>query len=463
MTQALNINPFAVIRTRKYAVLLVLGALLGIPIAAVAYFFLALVAHIQTWVYQDLPNAFGLGSSPTWWPLIPLGVAGLLVGMIIAYLPGRGGHSPADGFKTGPSATPAMLPGVFLAAVISLGLGAVIGPEAPLIALGGGVAIWIVQLVKKDSPAQAIMLIGAAGSFAAVSALLGSPLFGAFLLMEAIGISGAMGTLILMPGLLASGIGALIFIGLDSLTGLGTASLALPGLPNFANPTVKEFLWAIAIGVIAAGLADGVRRLSLLIRPILEKGLVVRTPIAGIAVALLAIVYALTTGKPTTDVLFSGQSFLPTLIAQRADYAWGALLLLILFKAAAYGISLAGFRGGPVFPAMFIGGALGVFLSSVTSLALAPAIGMGIGAMAAAMLRLPLTSVLLATLLLAQDGLAVMPVVIVSVVVSYMTSIWILPTPAQTPPTEPPVPGTAPASASSPAAAPHDPVPGIKA
>jgi len=255
VTQALNINPFAVIRTRKYAVLLVLGALLGIPIAAVAYFFLALVAHIQTWVYQDLPNAFGLGSSPTWWPLIPLGVAGLLVGMIIAYLPGRGGHSPADGFKTGPSATPAMLPGVFLAAVISLGLGAVIGPEAPLIALGGGVAIWIVQLVKKDSPAQAIMLIGAAGSFAAVSALLGSPLFGAFLLMEAIGISGAMGTLILMPGLLASGIGALIFIGLDSLTGLGTASLALPGLPNFANPTVKEFLWAIAIGVIAAGLA----------------------------------------------------------------------------------------------------------------------------------------------------------------------------------------------------------------
>jgi H+/Cl- antiporter ClcA len=465
VTQALNSNPFAVIRTRKYAVLLVLGALLGIPISAVAYFFLALVAHIQTWVYEDLPKSLGLGSSPTWWPLIPLGVAGLLVGWIIRDLPGRGGHSPADGFKAGPSATPAMLPGVFLAAVVSLGLGAVIGPEAPLIALGGGVAIWIVLLVKKDSPQQAIMLISAAGSFAAVSALLGSPLFGAFLLMEAIGISGAMGTLILMPGLLASGIGALIFIGLDSLTGLGSVSLALPGLPDFKEPTGKEFLWAIAIGVIAAALGAGIRRLGLLIRPILEKGLVIRTPIAGIAVALLAIVYALTTGKPTTDVLFSGQSFLPTLISERADYAWGALLALILLKALAYGVSLAGFRGGPVFPAMFIGGAIGLLLSSVTSLALAPAIGMGIGAMCAAMLRLPLTSVLLATLLLAQDGLAVMPVVIVAVVVAYMTSIWIAPTPAQAPAPEPATPGTT-AAGATPATPPpgtgRDPVTGLR-
>ena len=464
MTQALNTNPFAVIRTRKYAVLLVLGALLGIPISAVAYFFLALVAHIQTWVYQDLPKSLGLGSNPTWWALVPLGLAGVLVGLIIKYLPGRGGHSPADGFKAGPSATPAMVPGVFLAAVISLGLGAVIGPEAPLIALGGGIAVWIVQLIKKDSPAQAIMLIGAAGSFAAVSALLGSPLFGAFLLMEAIGISGAMGTLILMPGLLASGIGALIFIGLDNLTGLGSVSLALPGLPDFKDPSGKEFLWAVAIGVLAAALGAGVRWLGLFIRPIIEKALAVRTLVAGIGVALLAIVYALTTGKPTTDVLFSGQSFLPTLISERADYAWGALLALIIFKAVAYGISLAGFRGGPVFPAMFIGGAIGVFLSSVTSLALAPAIGMGIGAMSAAMLRLPLTSVLLATLLLAQDGLAVMPVVIVAVVVSYMVSLWIAPTPAQTPAPEPAISGTTAAGAippPSPPVAGHDPATGL--
>jgi hypothetical protein len=49
-------------------------------------------------------------------------------------------------------------------------------------------------------------------------------------------------------------------------------------------------------------------------------------------------------------------------------------------------------------------------------------VAMGIGAMCAVMLRLPLTSVLLATLLLGSDGLAVMPIVIVVVVVAHVVS-----------------------------------------
>jgi len=50
-------------------------------------------------------------------------------------------------------------------------------------------------------------VIGAAGSFAAISTLLGSPLAGAFLLMEASGIGGPMMGVILIPGLLAAGVG----------------------------------------------------------------------------------------------------------------------------------------------------------------------------------------------------------------------------------------------------------------
>ncbi len=453
MTQASNVNPFAVIRTRKYAVLLILGALLGIPISAAAYFFLWLVGRIQGWVFQDLPASLGLGGVHSWWPVVPLALAGLLVGLIIRFLPGRGGHSPADGFKTSPAATPIMLPGILLAAVISLGLGAVIGPEGPLIALGGGLAVLIVQLVKRDSPQQALTLIGAAGSFAAISALLGSPLLGAFLLMEAIGVSGAMGTLVLMPGLLASGIGALVFIGLDSLTGLGSVSLALPGLPDFSAPTIAEFGAALAFGVVAAFLAFGIRRLALTIRPVVERRLVLLTAVAGLAVALVAIGYTYLTDRTSADVLFSGQSDLPTLIANRAEYAAGTLIALIICKAIAYGISLAAFRGGPVFPAMFIGAALGLLVSTWTGMSVAPAIGMGIGALCAAMLRLPLTSVLLATLLLAQDGMAVMPVVIVAVVVSYMVTIWLSPPPASIAP-EAPTAAPDPTAASEPTAAP---------
>jgi H+/Cl- antiporter ClcA len=99
-------------------------------------------------------------------------------------------------------------------------------------------------------------------------------------------------------------------------------------------------------------------------------------------------------------------------------------------KALAYGTSLSSFRGGPIFPAMFIGAAGGIALSHLPGLPLVAGVAMGIGAMSVAMLRLPMTSVLLATLLLASDGLQVIPLAIVSVVVAYVVSIRLSPAPA---------------------------------
>jgi H+/Cl- antiporter ClcA len=126
-------------------------------------------------------------------------------------------------------------------------------------------------------------------------------------------------------------------------------------------------------------------------------------------------------------VLFSGQSALPSLIAHASGYPVGALLLLLACKSLAYGVSLAAFRGGPVFPSLFIGAAGGIAISHLPGLTMVAAMAMGIGAMCAVMLRLPLTSVLLATLLLYSDGVAVMPLVIVAVVVAYVGSAWLAP------------------------------------
>jgi H+/Cl- antiporter ClcA len=93
-------------------------------------------------------------------------------------------------------------------------------------------------------------------------------------------------------------------------------------------------------------------------------------------------------------------------------------------------VSLSSFRGGPTFPALFLGGVGGVALSHLPGLPLVDGVAMGIGAMSVVMLRLPLTSVLLASLLLASDGLAVMPLVIVAVVVAYVLSARLAPKPA---------------------------------
>jgi H+/Cl- antiporter ClcA len=427
--------------------LLVLAAIIGVPVSAAAYFFLALVSKLQGWIFTDLPKGLGFHGEPLWWPIPPLLLAGVLVAITIRYLPGRGGHSPADGFKTGAGPpTPIELPGIVLAAFATLVLGVVLGPEAPLIALGGGLGVIAVRLVKRDAPARTQTVVAAAGGFAAISTLLGSPLTGAFLLMEASGLGGSMMELVLVPGLLAAGVGSLMFIGLDAWTGLGTFSLAIPGLPHVGSPTVGEFLWALAIGVMAVPIGTGIRWLGLFLRPHVERRIVVITPVVGLAVAGLAIAFAAATGKGSSEVLFSGQSALGPLIAHSARYTVGALVLLIACKGIAYGISLSSFRGGPTFPALFLGAAGGIALSHLPGLPLVDGVAMGIGAMSVVMLRLPLTSVLLASLLLASDGLAVMPLVIVAVVVAYVASARL--TPAPTPaPEAPPAAGETPAAA----------------
>ena len=426
-TPAAPTDPRELLRSRSYLVLLVFGALVGIVVALVAYFFLKGVAEAQQYIFSTLPKELGFDSEPVWWPLPWPPLAGLLVALTIRYLPGSAGHKPAEGFKTGGPVMPIELPGIVLASLATLCLGVVLGPEAPLIAIGSGIGVLAVHLVKKDAPAQAVAVIGAAGSFAAISTLLGNPLVGAFLLMEAAGLAGPMLGVVLVPGLLAAGVGALIFVGLSNWTGYGTFSLAIPGIPPFSTPDGAEFGWALVIGIIAALLGAGIRRLGLALQPIVERRSIALTPVVGLGVAGLAIAFAEITGKSSSEVLFSGQDQLPGLIQSSADWSVGALVVLLVCKGLAYGLSLSSFRGGPVFPALFLGGALGIVLSHGAGLPMIAGVGMGIGAMSVAMLNLPLTSVLLASVFLTADAVTLMPLIIVAVVVSYVASAWIGP------------------------------------
>ena len=392
-SQPAPIDPVAMIRSKPYLAVLLLAGILGIPISAIAYGFLALVGEIQKLLFTSLPNTLLGGPAPAWWPVPWLVLCGLLTALTIRYLPGNAGHSPAFGFKTGggpPSGRE--LAGVILAALTTLSLGAVLGPEAPLIAIGGGLGALTVRLAKRDAPPMAQTVLASAGSFAAISTLLGSPVLGAFLIMEAAGIGGMMLSLVALPGLVASGIGALVFVGLDRWTGLGDFSLSLTSVPPAVAPTVATMCWALAMGAAGALLGWGIRWIGLSLRPLVHLNRIVVTSALGLAIGLTAMAYQLITGQPFSQVLFSGQAALPNLVEHAAEYSTTVIILLVAGKALAYGLSLSAFRGGPVFPSMFIGAALGIAASNLPGMSLAPAIGMGIGAMCAAMLRLPLTS-----------------------------------------------------------------------
>ena len=421
--RASAMDPVAVIRSRAYLGALVLAAVLGIPISAVAYGFLALVTRAQQLLFEDLPGDLFSGGTPAWWPIPWLGLCGLLTGLVIRHLPGNGGHSPAFGFHTGGGPpVDRELPGIVLASLATLALGAVLGPEAPLIAIGAGLGALTVHLLAKDAPPMAATIIAAAGSFAAVSTLLGSPLLGAFLIMEAAGVAGATLSVVALPGLIASGVGAVVFVGLDSWTGLGDFSLALTTVPPNVDPTVATMFYAVAMGVVGAGVGWVVRCLGLALRPVVHLNRVLVTAVLGLAIGSTAAIYQMVSGHSFTDVLFSGQDALPSLVAHAADYSVGVLLLLAVSKALVYGVSLSAFRGGPVFPAIFLGAVLGLAASGLPGMEMAPAIGMGIGALCSTMLRLPLTSALLATLLLGADGTSTTPEIIVAVAVAFVVT-----------------------------------------
>jgi chloride channel protein, CIC family len=422
-------DPIALLRSRSYVQLLLLAAIVGVPVSAIAYGFLELVDALQTGLFTDLPKELGFESAPMLWPVPLLAIGGLLTALSIRLLPGTGGHSPADGFKAGAVTLPTELPGVFFAALATLSFGAVLGPEAPLIALGSGLGMLAVRLAARDAPDMAGAVIAAAGSFAAISTLMGSPLLGAFLLLEAAGLAGPMVGVVLLPGLLAAGIGSLIFIGLDHITGLGTFSLTIPDVPEFGDPTVAMFGWALAFGLVAPFLGHAIRRLALWLRPRVEPRMVLLMPLLGVVVAGLAILFGEVTDKGSSEVLFSGQNAVGPLVSQAATWSTGALLLLIACKSLAYALCLSSFRGGPIFPSIFIGAAAGVAAADLPGMSLVPGVAMGMGAMSAVMLGLPLTSVLLAALLLGTPALNALPLVIVAVVVAHVVSARLTPAP----------------------------------
>ena len=414
-------------KPRALLVLLSLAAVVGVFVSVVAWGFLELIHVIQTWVFTDLPKGLGYhDGAPLWLYVVVLGLAGLPAAFAIVRLPGGGGHIPAEGLKVGGDPVqPVDLPGVMLAALASIGLGLVIGPEAPLIALGAGLGLFAVREVKRDTPDQAQAVIAGSGSFAAVAMIFGSPIIAAVILLEALGLDRQKLPLFLLPGLLAAGIGSLVSIGMGSLTGLSSSAYAIGALtlPTLARPTFVDFLWTIPLAIAVAVLSFAARQIGLRSNVIVMRRPFVLIPLAGVAVAALAIAFHATSGKDASEVLFSGQDALPGLVSSTAAWSVGALLLLVLFKSAAWGISLGSFRGGPTFPAMFIGAAAGLVASHLPGFSLTGGIGVGIGTGVVSMLRLPLSAVVLATVLVSNSGAGTGPLIIVGVVIAYITSV----------------------------------------
>jgi H+/Cl- antiporter ClcA len=414
---------------RSYLRVVGLGALIGIPAGLLAAGFLALVHQLENVLWTDLPNELGY-SSPPWYLVVGLPVLGaLLVVAARALLPGDGGHSPIKGLSTDPTPLSAG-PGVVLAALGTLSFGAVLGPEAPLIALGSVVGMAAARMAKLGERETAVL--ATAGSFSAISALFGGPLVAGFLMVEAgVGLGAAL-IPALLPGLVAAACGYVVFIGLGNFAGIQETTLEVPDLPLYDGTSVPDLLAAVAIGVITALIVQAVRGLGARTDSLRtgERAVPASTRrIPGVSMPVLLVAGGLTVGllalsaeglgADSQDVLFSGQASLPSLIGEGSA---SIILLLIAAKALAYGVSLGcGFRGGPVFPGIFLG--VAVAMLGVVWFDLSPTLAVATGAAAgmAAATHLLFSSVVLATLLVGTAGSDAVPAAVLAAVAAWLT------------------------------------------
>ncbi|MBI1376349.1 MAG: chloride channel protein [Frankiales bacterium] len=396
--------------------LVMIGAVVGVPAALVAVGFLAVVHVLEHLLWTSWPQALGLSAPPAWM-VVGLPVAGaLMVWAARTLLPGDGGHEPLDGISVKPTPV-SYAPSVILAAVASLAFGAVLGPEAPLIALGSVVGMLAVRWWKVSAPGDQV--ISTAGVFSAVSALFGGPVVAGVLLLEAGVALGASVIPVMLPGLVSAAVGYVLITGIGDWGGVPTGSLTVPDLAPYPTTRIADLFLAVVIGLVVSILVQVVRRLGHVVRS--SRGRFGAGPVllaGGLAVGLLALATQ-GLGGDSQNVLFSGQFSLPALV-DGSSSQW-VLLVTVLAKLLGYAICLgAGFRGGPVFPAIFIGVGTAVLIGTPFGMSTTAALAIGTACGMAAFTRLIFASLVFAILISGAAALAAQPAAVLAAATAWV-------------------------------------------
>jgi H+/Cl- antiporter ClcA len=407
---------------RAYLIALALAALVGVPVAFAATGFTTAVSDLQSSVWTDFPkDVLGYDEPPWWFVLLVPAVGGVLTAGALL-LPGRGGHSPADGLSFQPEGIKLAISPV-LAAFFALVFGIVLGPEAPLTAIGLALGVEAGRLARRDQVMGAIVAL--AGGFAAISTVFGGPLPSSLLLFEAVSTSGKfpskMVPRVLLPGLLAAGVGTLIFTGVRDWSGVHESHLTIPGLPHYGSVKVSDVAISILVALVVAVVVVGARRLGSVSFHRIGGRLAVLVA-GGLIVGGLAAIFHEASGSPYGLILFSGENDFGDLLREGSA---SVLVGVLLAKGAAYAISIgAGFRGGPVFPSVFLGVAVGVLGSVVVdSYSITAGVAVGVAAGGAAALRAPFFGALLSALIVGSNGTNTIPLAIIGAVLAWLVAM----------------------------------------
>ena len=389
---------------REFWVLMAYAVALGVFGALVALVFMGVIGVGNNW-YTDSDSGWFGGR---WWWVAITAAAGVGVGLLrhVTRLPEQIPGLIADMKEE--QVNPKLVPGIVAASAVSLIGGASLGPEKALGSMGGGAGTWSSRrrgLETEDR--QVNTLTGFAGAY---GGLFSSTVIVVMMVLEVARPGGQRLTKALVGAIVASSVSFGIYFAVA-----GSFFLDVYQVPSY-----KYEDWHLLAGVPLGLLAAVIVTLLVIVMKLaaglfarLKLPSVAKTTIGGVIFGLVGVMLPLT--------MFTGSDQLTVVLDDAGTLGVGLLIALVLAKILTFAVSQAsGFVGGPIFPALFLGGTAGVVVNQVfTGVPLGLAFTCMLAAVPGSVVSAPFSMVLLAAFLTQVGALQTAPILI-SVVTAFL-------------------------------------------
>ena len=335
-------------RARTMLLLSLPAVAIGIASSLILIVVMKIASVLQNLLWQRLPGTLGIAQDSPLWIIGVLTLTGIAVGLVIRFSQGHAGPDPACEPLIGAPVPPSALPGLIVALILGLAGGVSLGPEHPIMTVNIALAVAIGARLLPRVNRMEWTILASAGT---IGALFGTPVAAALIFSQTLNGSSEVPLWDrLFAPLMAAAAGALT-------TGLFFH-------PHFSLPIAhygQMEMTDILSGAIVAAIAIAAGMVAVWCLPRLHammhqmKNPVLVLGIGGFILGILGVI-----GGPVS--LFKGLDEMQQMVANQA-FSTSDYFLLAVIKLAALAVAAAsGFRGGRIFPAVFVGVALWLML-----------------------------------------------------------------------------------------------------
>lgn len=335
-------------RARTMLLLSLPAVAIGIASSLILIVVMKIASVLQNLLWQRLPGTLGIAQDSPLWIIGVLTLTGIAVGLVIRFSQGHAGPDPACEPLIGAPVPPSALPGLIVALIIGLAGGVSLGPEHPIMTVNIALAVAIGARLLPRVNRMEWTILASAGT---IGALFGTPVAAALIFSQTLNGSSEVPLWDrLFAPLMAAAAGALT-------TGLFFH-------PHFSLPIAhygQMEMTDILSGAIVAAIAIAAGMVAVWCLPRLHammhqmKNPVLVLGIGGFILGILGVI-----GGPVS--LFKGLDEMQQMVANQAFSTSDYFLLAVIKLAALVVAAASGFRGGRIFPAVFVGVALGLML-----------------------------------------------------------------------------------------------------